>query len=60
MDVPFQHHFNSRSSHEIFAVLYGSGIANNRIVETATDQTSIAPTVAALMGFKAEKVKESY
>ncbi|MBK6896670.1 MAG: hypothetical protein IPH06_08780 [Alphaproteobacteria bacterium] len=55
MDVPFQHHFNSRSSHEIFAVLYGSGIANNRIVETATDQTSIAPTVAALMGFKAEK-----
>ncbi len=53
MDVPFQHHFNSRSSHEIFAVLYGSGIAQNRVVNTPSDQTDIAPTIAALMGFKA-------
>lgn len=55
MDVPFQHHFNSRSSHEIFAVLYGPGIAQNKTVSTPSDQTSIAPTIAALMGFKASQ-----
>lgn len=55
MDVPFQHHFNSRSSHEIFAVLYGTGIAKKRIVEANADQTSIAPTIGAIMGFKAKR-----
>ncbi|MCB1590849.1 MAG: hypothetical protein KDI90_00220 [Alphaproteobacteria bacterium] len=55
MDVPFQHHFNSRSSHEIFAVLYGTGIAKGKLVTNETDQTAIAPTIAALMGFKANR-----
>lgn len=53
MDVPFQHHFNTRSSHEIFALLYGAGVAKNRVIKKTVDQTAIVPTVGALMGFKA-------
>ncbi|MCB1681870.1 MAG: hypothetical protein H6858_06205 [Rhodospirillales bacterium] len=53
MDVPFQHHFNSHSSHEIFALLYGTGIAKNKTIGRETDQTAIASTIAALMGFRA-------
>lgn len=52
--VPFQHHFNSRSSHEVFAVLLGPGIAPGRVVDHRVDQTSIATTVGHCMGFEAE------
>jgi hypothetical protein len=52
--VPFQHHFNSRSAHEIFALVFGMGIDAGRVVDRPADQTSITATVAGLMNFRAE------
>ncbi|MEM6678902.1 MAG: hypothetical protein AAF675_13635, partial [Pseudomonadota bacterium] len=52
MSVPFQHHFNSRSAHEIFALFLGPGIARGRVLDKAIDQVSLAPTIAAAMGFR--------
>jgi hypothetical protein len=49
MAVPFQHHFNSRSAHDIFALFVGAGVPAGRVVSTAVDQTSIAATIGALM-----------
>ncbi len=54
MDIPYQHHFNTRSTREIFAMIYGTGIAKNQIINHTVDQTSIAATVAQIMGFEAE------
>lgn len=53
MDVPFQHHFNSRSAHEIWALIFGPGIVQGRILDKAVDQTDLAATLAAVMGTKA-------
>ena len=53
MDVPCQHHFGSRSAHEIFALAFGPGIPRGVVVDKLTDQTAIAPTVGQFMGFKA-------
>ena len=55
-DVPFQHHFNSRSAHETWAVIFGPGIARGTIDKTV-DQSAIAPTIAALMGFAADRAE---
>jgi len=52
--VPCQHHFGSRSSHEIFALVFGPGIARGQVVDRCVDQISVASTVGKLMGFKAE------
>jgi len=52
--VPCQHHFGSRSSHEIFALLFGPGIARGAVVDRRVDQSSVAATVGKIMGFKAE------
>lgn len=52
--VPFQHHFDSKSAHEIFALVVGKGIDKGRVVDRAVDQTSITATIAAVMGFRAE------
>jgi hypothetical protein len=52
--VPYQHHFNSRSAHEIFALFVGKGIKANQIVDRKVSQIDVAPTLAQLMGFKAE------
>ena len=52
VDVPCQHHFGSRSAHEIFALVFGKGVPRGVVVDKLTDQTSIAPTVGQLMGFK--------
>jgi hypothetical protein len=54
MDVPFQHHFNSRSAHETWAVIAGPGIVRGKVLDRAVDQSAVAPTIAALMGFRAE------
>jgi len=54
MSVPFQHHFNSRSAHEIFALIAGPGIVSGRSLDKPVDQTSIAATVGAIMGFRTE------
>lgn len=52
--VPCQHHFNTKSAREIFALVMGPGIANGVVVDKPAEQIDIAPTIAALMGFKAE------
>ena len=49
--VPFQHHFNSRSAHEVFALLAGPGVAAGRVIGRPTQQIDIAPTLGRLMGF---------
>ena len=54
MDVPFQHHSNSRSTREIFAMILGNGIKANQTIDTVVDQTSVTSTVAHIMGFEAE------
>jgi len=53
-NVPCQHHFNSRSAHEIFALIAGPGVARGQVVDRVVDQTQLAGTIARLMGFTAE------
>jgi hypothetical protein len=55
--VPCQHHFGSKSSHEIFALAFGPGIARGAIVDKSVTQISIATTVGQIMGFNAEHAK---
>lgn len=50
MAVPYQHHFNSRSAHEIFALFVGPRVPAGRTITRPVDQTSVAATVAALAG----------
>lgn len=50
MRVPYQHHFNSRSSREIFACFAGPGVARGRVVDRPVEQIAVAPTLAALLG----------
>ncbi|MDJ0507772.1 MAG: sulfatase-like hydrolase/transferase [Crocosphaera sp.] len=52
--VPYQHHFNSKSAHEIFALFWGKGIKKNQIIERRVSQIDIAPTIAKIMGFHAD------
>ena len=52
MECPYQHHFNTRSAREIFALIYGKGVPKGKVVDRAVEQTSIAATVGALMGVK--------
>ena len=51
MAIPCQHHSNSRSAHEIFALLFGPGIPRGQIVDRRVDQTGIAATIGRLMNF---------
>lgn len=57
-EVPFQHHFNSRSAHEVWAVIFGPGIGKG-VVDKPVDQSAIAPTIAAAMGFAASRAEGS-
>jgi hypothetical protein len=50
MAVPCQHHFGSRSSHEIFALFVGPDVARGAVVDQVAEQISIAPTIGRLMG----------
>lgn len=52
MGIPFQHHFNSKSAHEIWALVFGPGIVNGKVLDKPVDQTALAPTLGAVMGFK--------
>lgn len=55
--VPFQHHFNSMSAHEIFAVLAGPGIAKSAVlVDRTRQQISLTATVGKLMNFSTPHV----
>jgi hypothetical protein len=54
MPVPFQHHFNSRSAHEIFAVLAGpeKWIPHGKKPQTKPqEQISVAATIGEIMKF---------
>ena len=57
--VPCQHHFGSRSSREIFAVLFGKGVERGRIVDRPTEQNQITATIGQLMGFQASHAEGS-
>ena len=54
LSVPFQHHFNSRSAHEIFALFVGQGIKTKQIIERKVSQIDVTSTLAQLMGLKAD------
>ena len=54
MAVPYQHHFGSATAHEIWALLMGPRIAKGAVVDKPVEQIAIAPTIGALMGFKAQ------
>ena len=47
--VPCQHHFGSRSSHEVFALFLGPGVPRNQVVDRRVDQISVAATIGKLM-----------
>lgn len=49
MAVPFQHHFNSRTAHEIFGLVFGPGIARGQVVDRTVEQISVASTIGAVM-----------
>ncbi len=51
--VPFQHHFGSTGSHEIWALLFGPGVGRG-VVDEPADQICVAPTIGRLMGATAE------
>jgi hypothetical protein len=53
-DVPCQHHFGSRSAHEIFALFAGAGVPRATIVDRRVDQSQVAATLGRFMGFRAE------
>ena len=52
--VPCQHHFNTRSAHEIFALIVGPGIEKNTVVDTPVTQASIAATIGHAMNFRTD------
>ncbi|HMJ64324.1 MAG TPA: hypothetical protein VK615_03145, partial [Candidatus Binatia bacterium] len=57
--VPCQHHFGSRSSHEVFALMFGPGIAKGEVVDKLHQQSSIASTVGKVMGFKTAHAEQN-
>src|SRR5713226_1949666 len=58
MAVPFQHHFNSKSAHQIFAVAAGPGIAHSALgVDKLRQQISVAATVGRIMKFDTPHVE---
>ncbi len=52
MAVPFQHHFNSKSARQIFALLVGPGIGRGRVVDRPVEQIGLTATVGQIMGMK--------
>jgi len=50
--VPCQHHFGTRSSHEIFALVFGKGIPQGKVVDRTVSQIQLASTLGRLMGMK--------
>jgi hypothetical protein len=60
MAVSYQHHFNSRCAHEVFAVAAGPGIAHPRApVDKARQQISVAAAVGKIMGFATPHAEQS-
>jgi hypothetical protein len=57
VSVPYQHHFNSRSARQIFAVAWGPGIDRGRVVDRSVEQCQVGRTVAAAMGLVLEEAE---
>jgi len=57
MSVSFQHHFNSKSAHEIFAIAAGPGIAHSvTAADRPRQQIAVAAAVGKIMKFPTEHV----
>ena len=57
MSVSFQHHFNSKCAHEIFAIAAGPGIAHSvTAVDRPRQQIAVAAAVGKIMKFPTEHV----
>ncbi len=52
--VPCQHHFNSRSAHEIFALMVGAGVPKGVLVDKTVQQVDVASTVGHYLGVRVE------
>ncbi len=50
MAVPYQHHFNSRSAREVFALFFGPGIARGSVVDRRVEQIAVTATLGGVMG----------
>ena len=50
--IPFQHHFGSESSRELFALIYGPSIGKGKVINDACDQIDILPTICHLLDLK--------
>lgn len=57
MDIPYQHHFNTQSSREIFAMMFGTGVQKGRVIDKTVDQISITKTIGEIMGFKTSEAE---
>jgi hypothetical protein len=56
MAVPYQHHFGSKTAHEIFAIVAGPRKfvpSSATPIDRLQQQISVAATVGELMGFTA-------
>ncbi len=51
MPIPYQHHFNSRAAHEVWAFAFGRGVTRGAVVDKVVEQTAIARTVGQIMRF---------
>lgn len=57
LSVAYQHHFNSKSAHEIFVVAAGPGIAHPKsIVDRRCQQIGVAGAVGKLMQFPTQHI----
>ena len=59
MAIPYQHHFNSRSSREIFALFFGPGITQGAVIDRPVQQIAVAPTLGRVMGFATPTADEA-
>lgn len=57
LGVPFQHHFNTDSARETWAVIAGPGVVRGAVLDRVADQSAVAPTIAALMGLRAHRAE---
>lgn len=57
--VPCQHHFGSRSSHEIFALFVGPGIPRGKAIDRTVQQISVAATLGHFMGYDVKWAEET-
>lgn len=61
VDVPFQHHFNTKAAHEIFCLVAGPKrwVAQCNVAGDKVDQIQVAGTIGRLMGFKSEHAEST-